>query len=382
MIRAIQRQHLAARVSLHRIRMAAVGAGRSQHLHVARHHRAIALHAHLQIQNLRMAAARHVELLLARELHLHGTPRGHGQRAADILQQHLLLAAKAAADTRLDHVHAAHWNLQDHRDLPPAMVRHLRAGADHQTPIRIQPADRDVRFQHAMLLPAGAELALDDKVRFEEPLVHISNLAQNVARDVARGVVDLGGVRLIVNYRRARRHRLLHVEHGGEYFPLHFDQPDRLFGQRAALRRHRRHAISYEAHLGIQQVGIVGRGLRPCLPRGGVRHARHVFVGEHRVHARQRLRLARIDAFDARMRVRARHDLAPEHARHLNIVRERGGAGHELDPVHLAQVLFHYGAPAVHDATSVAAALRAARRRFIVALLAGAAASTASTGFR
>ena len=57
-------------------------------------------------QNLRMAAARHVELFLARVFDLHRPARGQGQRAADVFQQHFLLAAEAAADAGLDHVHA------------------------------------------------------------------------------------------------------------------------------------------------------------------------------------------------------------------------------------------------------------------------------------
>ena len=93
-----------------------------------------------------MAAARHVELFLARVLDLHRPARGQRQRAADIFQQHLLLAAESAADARLDHVHAAHRNLQNHRHLAAAMVRHLRAGADHQAIVGIQPADGDVRL--------------------------------------------------------------------------------------------------------------------------------------------------------------------------------------------------------------------------------------------
>ena len=76
------------------------------------------------------------------------------------------------------------------------------------------------------------------------------------------------------------------------------------------LGRHGRHAVAHEAHLGIEQVGVVRRRLRPRLAGGGVRHARHVLISEDRVHPGQRLGLARVDAPDARVGVRAGQDLA------------------------------------------------------------------------
>src|ERR1039457_2874716 len=95
--------------------MAAVSAGGGEHGKLAGDDVAIAGDAHLHAQDLRMAGARHVKLFLAGELDLHGTPRGQGESAANVFEQHLLLAAESAADARLDDVHAADGNPQNHR---------------------------------------------------------------------------------------------------------------------------------------------------------------------------------------------------------------------------------------------------------------------------
>src|SRR5450759_5515705 len=108
--------------------MAAVRPRGGEYGELARDDRAIALDPHLHAEPLRMAAARHIELFLARELDLHRASRGQRQGAADVLQQHLLLAAKTAADARLDDAHAAHRNLENHRYLAAGVIRHLCAG--------------------------------------------------------------------------------------------------------------------------------------------------------------------------------------------------------------------------------------------------------------
>ena len=150
-----------------------------------------------------MPAARHVELFFARVFDLHRPARGQRQRAANIFQQHLLLAAESAADARLDHVHAAHRDLQDHRHLAAGVIRHLGAAADHQAVVGVQPTDGDVRLQRAMLLPLGAEFTLDDKVGIAETVFHVADLSQNISGNVVRGVVDPFGIRLVMDHRRA-----------------------------------------------------------------------------------------------------------------------------------------------------------------------------------
>ena len=143
-----------------------------------------------------------------------------------------------------------------------------------------------------MLLALGAEFALDHQVGLAESVFHVADFFQNVSGKVVLGVVDARGIRLIVNHRRAVSHGLLNFQDGRQNFVLDLNQPQRLFGDGAALRRNGRHAIAHQAHLGVEQIGVVRRRLRPALTGGGVGHARNIFVGQHGMHAGKRLGFA------------------------------------------------------------------------------------------
>ncbi len=263
------------------------------------------------------------------------------------------------------------------------MERDLGAGADHQAVVGVEPADDDVRLDGGVLLARRAVLALHDEVGLLEALLDVAQLAVDVAGEVARGVLDARRVGLVVDHRRAPVHRVLHVEHGRQHLVLHLDAPQRLLGDGPRVGRDGGHAVADVPDLGVEQVGVVGRRLGKRLAGRGVRDARHVLVGQHRVHAGQRLGAAGVDPRDARMGMRARQDLADQHARQLDVVGEGGLAGDELVAVHLPDapaddaLLAHRRAPFFDAARLAARGLAGAER----AARASAAASTASTGF-
>ncbi len=172
--------------------MAAVGAGAGQHRHSAGDQGAILLETHFHLQYLWVPAARHEEFLPARVFDLHRPAGGQREGGADVLQQHLLLATEAAAHARFDDTHALDRYLQDHRHLAAGMERHLRAGADHQAVIRIEPRDRDVRLEHGMLLAGGAEFVLQHQVRRAEPVRDVAELLVNRGGDVVLRIMDAG----------------------------------------------------------------------------------------------------------------------------------------------------------------------------------------------
>ena len=79
------------------------------------------------------------ELLRARELPHHGTLGLEGGKRAEILRQHLLLAAKAASDALRKDVDLAVEQPEQIADLLLGDERRLRACADMQTPVFSQP---------------------------------------------------------------------------------------------------------------------------------------------------------------------------------------------------------------------------------------------------
>ncbi len=75
-------------------------------MQIERVERAVAVDASTEGQHHRVAGARAGELLLARVLETHRATGGDGEMRTEVFDQHLLLAAKAAADARLDHTDA------------------------------------------------------------------------------------------------------------------------------------------------------------------------------------------------------------------------------------------------------------------------------------
>src|SRR5208337_2136143 len=368
---AVKRKNLAAGVSLNGSGVAAISARSSQHDQLARNDFAVPLHAHLHPQDLRVPAARHVELFLTRVLDLDRTARRQRESAAYVLEQHLLLAAESSANTRFNHAHPLKRDLQDLRDLAARMIRNLRAGADDQAIVGVQPTDGDVRFDGAVLLALRAEFPLEDVVGFAETALYAADFLQNVPGEVARGVVNTRGVGLVVNHWRARGHGLLDFEYGRQVLILHLDEPQRFLGDGPALRGNSRNPVAHEPDFGIEQVGVFRRGLRPSLSRSRMRHARDVPVSQNGVDAGKRLHLAGVDVLNARVRPRARQDLTNEHALQMYVVGERRAAGNELDAVHFLEVLANDRALGAHPYLS-----------FAFWRHASAAASTASTGFK
>ena len=234
-----------------------------------------------------MARARRAQLLLAGELEAHGPARAQGQHPAQVLDEDLLLAAEAAADARLDHADAADGDAEQGRDDAADVERHLGGGAHHQAVVLVEPGDGDVRLDGGLLHVGHAVGALEDALRLREapsrrcpprrrsprPGCGAGSLMPEASgwswMTGAPGAIDCSGSRM------AGR--------------TSYSTLDRVAGplrELRVLRRHHRHPVAHEAHLGVEHHRVVGRGLRPALAGGGVGDARHVLVGEHGGHAR------------------------------------------------------------------------------------------------
>ena len=254
---------------------------------------------------------------------------------AQVLDEHLLLAAKAAADARLDDADLARGQTQQRCDHTPHVEGHLCACSDHQAVVLVPPAQHDVRLDCGLLHLVDAVLALIDVRGPGQRGVDVAEVHVQILRHVARSIVDLHGVGFVVDDRRPRLHGLHRVEDGGQNLVLDLDEFQRLLENLGRLGGDDSHAIADMAHLVVQAHLVVGRRVGVALPAGGIQHALHVLVGQHRVHARQRQRLALVDAHDAGVGVRAGEQAAVEHARHLQIVGKNGAPLDELERIDL-----------------------------------------------
>ena len=70
------------------------------------------------------------ELLLAGPLPLHGNPKAHGRHRGEVLGEHLLLAAEAAADASGEDVELVRAHPEDVGELLHRDEGGLRRGAD------------------------------------------------------------------------------------------------------------------------------------------------------------------------------------------------------------------------------------------------------------
>ena len=226
----------------------------------------------------------------------------------------------------------------EHRRQDPAGVeRHLRAGAEDHAVVLVPVGDADERLDRGLLHPRHLVLALKHVVGRLQRLVDVAQLHVDVRRQVALGIAlgERHVIRLVMDDRRARLHAVARVEHRGQLLELDFDQRQRALGDLLGLGRDRGDPVAHVAHLAIQadEIQRAGDGVR--LARGGEDHARHIEVGQHRMHAGQRARLADVDVFDGAVCDRAVQDFADQHAAHLDVGDERGLALGQLDRIDL-----------------------------------------------
>ena len=106
---------------------------------------------------------------------------------AEILAQHLLLAAKPAADPLGDDGHVASAQAEDVAELLLGDERRLRAGADMDAPVGRRPRDRAVCFEMYVLRARGGIDALMHYVGVGQARRRVADLAMDIDVHVAVG---------------------------------------------------------------------------------------------------------------------------------------------------------------------------------------------------
>ena len=170
---------------------------------------------------------------------------------------------------------------------------------------------------------------LDDHVGLGEALGHVAAVQPRLLRDVdglgrlgfrlgdRHGTVGhrLAGVGLgpgLGDRGGAGLHRLEGIDGRGQDFVLDLDQVERLLADGRLVSGHGGDRMPDEHH-------AVDGQHRMCPRRRLALQLRNVGGGEDRPHAGQRARLARVDADDAGMRVRAAEELGVEQAAGLDV---------------------------------------------------------------
>ena len=284
--------------------------------------RPVALGAELHPRRHLMPRRRADELLLAGELPLHrpaGLERGEH---AEVLGDHLLLAAEPAADALGEDVQVARAQAEDVAELLPRHERRLRAGADVQPPVVAAPGNRAMRLQMHVLNARGGVGHLVHGVRGLEAVRHAADLAVDVDEDVASLLSTL-----VVQDRRFGLHCRDRIEHRGQDLVGDVEQAAGLFCGGLALGDDGGDPLADEAHHVVEHVGIVGVDQVVLVERGAEEPARHVLPGEDLHHSRHRHRPLAADGEDAGVGVRRAQHLEVQQPFHRHVHRVARPAG-------------------------------------------------------
>ncbi len=199
-----------------------------------------------------------------------------------------------------------------------------------------------MRLDRRLLHLMDAVGALEDVGGFRQPLFHIADGGVNLDGDVALDIGDADCVRFVVNDRRARLHCFQRIEDRRQHLVIDLDQLERLFGNLRRLGGDDGHAVAHMPHLAVERNLIPRMRVGPRLPTRRVDDARHIFVSEHGMNARQRARLRRVDAGDAGVGVRAGEHRRVQHAGQVDVIGKGGFALDQLDRVDFDLRLAHH----------------------------------------
>ncbi len=249
------------------------------------------------------------ELLLASELPFHRSAGLERREHAQILGDHLLLAAESAADALGEDVNVARAQTEQMAKLLLRDERRLRTGADMKPSVIASPGNRSVRLEVNVLNAGGGIGHLVHRIRGCEAIRYAADLAVDVDIDV-----PLLRPALVVQDGGIRRHGGDRIEDGGQDLVGDIKQPAGGLGGSLGLSDDRGDPLADEAHHVVENVGVVWIDQMVLVGRRAVEPAGNVLPGEDLDHARHRHGLVAADGKDARMRMRRAQHLEVQSA--------------------------------------------------------------------
>ncbi len=329
---AVDADQFAAGVVEHAGAVIAVRAGIGDDVHGDRGEGAVAPHAGFDADLHRMAGSRADELLLAGELELHRPSGPQGRQRDDVLDQHLLLAAEAAADAVAVDPHGGRREVEQGAQRAAGEERGLRARAHVEVAVAVEPGHRAVGFEMGVLDALSDVGRFVNEVGGGEALLDVADMAVDLGEDVARGIVDARLPPDVVDHRRAGRHRRLGIEYGGQHLVVDDEAPAAFLRRGFAVGDHRSDALAGKADHVVEDDGIVGVVAVELVPRRGEAARRRVLPGEHGDDPGHGERLLVADRQDAGMGVRRAQELHVQQAVDRDVEGVTRLAGHHGRP--------------------------------------------------
>jgi hypothetical protein len=165
-----------------------------------------------------------------------------------------------------------------------------------------------MRLDVALVRQAGSESVFKNQIRFFESRIDVAGAPvlhrKYIGKTFNRRLESLVGGKLIMDERRAGFHRLARIENGWQLFVFNLDKCERFFRRVAVFSRERHYLFPGKTHLSVrEQRRILQAQTDPV--------RRQILCAQHRDNTAHVFRFRRIDADDARMRVRAAQAFAP-----------------------------------------------------------------------
>ncbi len=330
---AVDRHGLADAVEHHGRAVVAVRARVRDHAQLEGGEGAVAARARLQMDGEGVPGGGAVELLGARVVQFHRAAQPEHRQRDDVLDQHLLFAAEAAADPACHHPDLLQRQVVQRAQGAAREERGLRAGPHGEAAVLVEPGDGSVRLQTGVLPALGAEGVLVDDVGLGEAGLDVADLAVRLAHHIVLGAGDPVDLRvLVVDHGRAGPHGLLGVEDGGQHLVGHLDPAAALFGRPLAVGDYGRDALAHVPDGVVEDAGVVRVLVGVLVACRGEVPFRGVVVGEHGLDAGDAQSGGGVDGDDAGVGVRGAQQLHVQQALDLDVEGVAGGPGHDLGP--------------------------------------------------
>jgi hypothetical protein len=242
------------------------------------------------------------------------------------------LAAESAADFRRVDLQVAELHADELRRQVAYDEMPLTRTPELALAVRVVSREARMRLDIGLVNRGRAVFLLGDLVSLGEAGVHVADREAELFGDIGRlgrRRLDAAGDHVLEQQRRILRHRVIDVDDMRQDLVIDVDQCDGLGRHRRAYGRHGRDRVAVVEHFFARHnvAGDVPEIDRDALGADiGEIMIRKVGAGHHRLDARQRLGLRRVDRPDTRMRVGAAQDLAVKRAGEAVVIAELGHA--------------------------------------------------------
>ena len=266
---------------------------------------AVVLHRHFVVTDLIAAMNRGGGVLAARLDPLHWRAQAHREmRAQRLFGVHVQLRAEPAADFRRHDAQLRFGDAEHVRQQRPQQMRDLRRRPQRQRPFAaVVGRDDGARLDRHRRQPLMIETVLDDPVGVPERRVDVAAAVHDMReRDV--------GAHVRMRQRRSALQRFHGVDDGRQRVVVDLDGVDRVAGDVRVGRDRDGDGVTDEVDAIAGEHGVarrfqIGDG---CRARHRAARIVDVGAGEDRDDARNGFRGRRLDAADARVRVRTAQD--------------------------------------------------------------------------